>query len=171
MNTKGGKWIETYFFPIDPFLQQVVLDWVRFLQTEKLFGPTDALFPKSLRGQDANQQFSVVGIDREHWQSAQAVRDIFRAAFEATGLPYYHPHSLRHTLGHIGQQVCKTPEQMKAWSQNLGHEGVLTTLTSYGHMTHHRQGEVIRGIGHAKPDEGMVRALAEAVLGIAGRAS
>ena len=27
---------------------------------------------------------------------------------------------------------CKTPEEYKAWSQNLGHEGVLTTFCSYG---------------------------------------
>lgn len=37
-----------------------------------------------------------------------------------------------------------TPEEIKAWSQNLGHEGVLTTFTSYGKVPVHRQGELIR---------------------------
>lgn len=40
--------------------------------------------------------------------------------------------------------MCQTPEQFKAWSQNLGHEDVLTTFTSYGTVPAHRQGELIR---------------------------
>ena len=37
-----------------------------------------------------------------------------------------------------------SPEQMKAWSQNLGHTDVLTTFTSYGTVPAARQGELIR---------------------------
>ena len=44
----------------------------------------------------------------------------------------------------IGEQMCQTPEQFKAWSQNLGHESPLTTFTSYGKVSLHRQGELIR---------------------------
>jgi integrase/recombinase XerD len=159
VKTKGGKWIETYVFPIDDTLTQIVLEWVQYLKAEKLFGPTDAIFPKTLNVQDANQCFAASGLNREHWQGTQAVRNIFKAAFEHAGLPYYHPHSLRHTLGHIGQQMCKTPEDFKAWSQNLGHEGVMTTLTSYGHMPHHRQGEVIKGLTHSNNKEDVLSAM------------
>ena len=38
--------------------------------------------------------------------------------------------------------VCKTPEEFKAWSQNLGHEHVATTFTSYGSVPSHRQAEI-----------------------------
>ena len=48
-----------------------------------------------------------------------------------------------------GERVCTTPEQFKAWSQNLGHERVMTTLTSYGTVAPHRQAELIRGMGAA----------------------
>ena len=34
-----------------------------------------------------------------------------------------------------------------AWSHNLGHEGVLTTFTSYGAVGNHRQREIIGSIG------------------------
>jgi hypothetical protein len=44
------------------------------------------------------------------------------------------------------QTVCRTPEQIKAWSQNLGHENIATTLTSYGKIDPHRQGDVIGAI-------------------------
>jgi hypothetical protein len=41
-------------------------------------------------------------------------------------------------------------EQFKAWSQNLGHDRVMTTLTSYGNVAPHRQAELIRSMGAAK---------------------
>jgi len=36
---------------------------------------------------------------------------------------------------------------MKAWLQNLGHEDVLTTLTSYRRVPVHQPGELIRAVG------------------------
>jgi hypothetical protein len=47
----------------------------------------------------------------------------------------------------LGQTVCQTPEEFKAWSQNLGHEKVLTTFLSYGQVESPRQGQIIRGLG------------------------
>jgi integrase len=75
------------------------------------------------------------------------VRNIFRAAFTHADLPSFSPHSFRKTLARLGQQLCQTPEQYKAWSQNLGHEDVLTTFTSYGAVEAHRQAEIIRALG------------------------
>jgi hypothetical protein len=56
-------------------------------------------------------------------------------------LPYFNPHSFRKTLALLGQKVCKSPEEYKAWSQNLGHENVLTTFSSYGDVGRQRQAE------------------------------
>jgi len=39
-----------------------------------------------------------------------------------------------------------TPEDFKAWSQNLGHEKVLTTFLSYREVAYQRQGEIIRDL-------------------------
>jgi hypothetical protein len=50
-------------------------------------------------------------------------------------------------LVRLGQVVCKTPEEFKAWSQNLGHDKVLTTFLSYGQVESPRQGQIIRGLG------------------------
>jgi len=38
------------------------------------------------------------------------------------------------------------PEQLKAWSQNLGYEKVLTTFLSCGAVACQRQREIIRGL-------------------------
>ena len=81
-----------------------------------------------------------------HWNDASPVRAIFKEAFARAGLPYFPPHALRHTLGHLMQTACRSPREIKAWSQNLGHENVATTLTSYGTIDPHQQGEVIGAI-------------------------
>jgi hypothetical protein len=107
----------------------------------------------------------VSGLEREHWSNASPIRTIFREAFVRTGLPYFNPHSFRNTLVQLGQAVCKTPEEFKAWSQNLGHEKVLTTFTSYGEVPCQRQGEIIRGL--ATPQQVVqsgVNEIAEAVV-------
>jgi len=62
------------------------------------------------------------------------------------------------------RQLCQTPEQYKAWSQNLGYEGVLTTFTSYGEVEAHRQAEIIRALGradmgHGDPVQELIRAV------------
>jgi integrase len=83
--------------------------------------------------------------------SDTTICEIFRKAFTAAGLRYFAPHSFRHTLGHVMQNTCRTPEEVKVWSQNLGRENVATTMTSYGKIDPYRQGEVIGGICAAMP--------------------
>ncbi len=65
----------------------------------------------------------------------------------------------------LGQQVCNSPEEFKAWSQNLGHEQVLTTLPSYGKVATDRQGAIIRGLGAARQSkQSGAEDIAEAVV-------
>jgi hypothetical protein len=96
-------------------------------------------------------------LDRAHWSSASPVRSIFRDAFVGAGLPYFNPHSFRNTLVRLGEDLCKSPEAFKAWSQNLGHEKVLTTFLSYGAVACDRQGEILRGL--ATPQQAFNRVL------------
>ena len=81
------------------------------------------------------------------------IREIFRYAFEQSGLPYFHPHSFRKTLAQLGERVCRSPEEFKALSQNLGHEHVMTTFTSYGEVSGHRQAELIRSLSDHPSDD------------------
>lgn len=146
VKTKFSKYIVTYFFPVGDDFRDVMLDWIKELREEKLYGENDPVFPRTKLAHDKNQCFTLQGLEPVCWNTATPIRKIFREAFEDAGLPYFNPHSFRNTLVHIGQKVCKTPEQMKAWSQNLGHENVLTTFTSYGTVDPHRQGEVIKAL-------------------------
>jgi hypothetical protein len=91
-----------------------------------------------------------VGLARRGWASSEPVREIFRHAFAAAGLPYFNPHALRSMLVRHAMTLDLSPEGMKAWSQNLGHADVLTTLTSYGAVPVHRQGELIQNSGRKR---------------------
>ena len=124
-----------------------MVDWVTYLRQEKLWGLDDPLFPATKIVVGESRHFEASGLDRKHWSSAGPIRAIFKDAFAAAGLPYFNPHSFRNTLALLGGQICKSPEQYKAWSQNLGHENVLTTFSSYGDVARQRQAEIIRALG------------------------
>lgn len=146
VDTKFSKDIYTWFFPLRDDLLAIVKEWVCFLQEEKLYGFDAPLFPRTALVQDANRSFAASGLTPEHWATTEPVRRIFRDAFAAAGLKYYHPHSFRHTLGHLQQKYCRNYEEMIAWSQNLGHESPVITYMSYGQISPHRQGEVLKGL-------------------------
>jgi integrase len=147
VKTKFSKSFTTYFFPVGDEVVSIFLDWVKHLLHDGLWGGEDPLFPATAIATGESQRFEVVGLERKHWRNATAIRTIFRKAFEGAGLPYFNPHSLRKTLARLGEHTCRTPEEFKAWSQNLGHEQVLTTFTSYGAVRSDRQGDIIRALG------------------------
>lgn len=154
VRTKYSKSFDTWFFPVGDDLVATVVDWIEELRTMHLMGDDNPVFPASRVAIDpATRRFAVVGLDRKGWSNAGPIREIFRNAFEAAGLPYCNPHSIRKTLAQYGERLCTGPEAMKAWSQNLGHDHVATTFTSYGQVPAHRQAEIIRGLGAPKvPD-------------------
>lgn len=145
VQTKFSKTFNTYFFPAGDEIRQIVAEWVAYLTATKLLGNDDPLFPATRVAPGPSRQFEVAGLTREHWRNASPIRAIFREAFTKAGLPYFHPHTFRSALVQLGEKVCRTPEEFKAWSQNLGHENVLTTFNSYGEVSCQRQGEIIRG--------------------------
>lgn len=144
VNTKFSKTMTTFFFPVSADIRKIVTDWIDWLRREKLWGLDDPLFPATLVKRGAGGGFEALGLDRRHWSNAGPIRKIFRTAFERAGLPYHNPHSLRKTLTLLAEARCNSPEEFKAWSQNLGHDSVLTTFASYGTISQHRQGEIIR---------------------------
>jgi integrase len=145
--TKFSKSFPTWFFPVGDDLVQIVANWIGHLREEKLFGLDDPLFPATKIALGPSRQFEVVGLDCQHWRNATPIRKIFKAAFENAGLPYFNPHAFRDTLVQLGERLCRTPEQFKAWSQNLGHEKVLTTFSSYGAVARDRQREILDELG------------------------
>lgn len=146
VKTKFSKSFTTVFFPVGEEYRSIVVAWVAYLRTTKLWGPDDPLFPATGVKTAPSGAFEASGLDRKHWSNAEPIRKIFKQAFNDAGLPYFNPHSFRKTLALLGEQICTTPEAFKAWSQNLGHESVLTTFASYGTVAGGRQAEILRGL-------------------------
>jgi len=144
VSTKFSKTFITYFFPVGEDIRQILIDWVNYLKEQKLWDNDDPLFPMTEIGLNQNKQFGAIGLKRKHWSTTAPIRNIFQQAFKNAGLPYFNPHSFRDTLVKLGEVICKTPEDFKAWSQNLGHEGVMTTFLSYGQVAEHRQSEILK---------------------------
>ena len=84
--------------------------------------------------------------------------------FPATKVVLGLPHSIRKTLAQLGERLCQTPEEFKAWSQNLGHEQVLTTFSSYGTVQAERQAELIRRLGEKREPYAFDQATIERVM-------
>jgi integrase/recombinase XerD len=118
---------------------------------------------------DPERQFQAAGLARKHWSNAGPIRAIFKEAFETVGLPSFNPHSFRHALAILGERICKTPEQFKAWSQNLGHEQVLTTFASYGEVSAQRQAEIIKSLIARPEQDDEVRELAQRLADLTRR--
>lgn len=146
VRTKFSKSFTTYFFPVGDGVAQVLADWVTYLRRERKWGNDAPLFPATKLVKGPTSQFEAAGLEPKHWSNADPVRRIFRSAFEGVDLPYFNPHSLRNLLVRLGEERCRSPEDFKAWSQNLGHEQVLTTFTSYGYVATRRQGELVQAL-------------------------
>ena len=161
VRTKRGKSIVTGFFPVGDEPLRIVMDWVTYLNTELHFGPDDPLFPATRIALDGNRQFAPSGLSRSHWTTTTPIRKLFRAAFERAGMPYHNPHSLRSTIARLGEERCSTPEEFKAWSQNMGHSGVLTTFSAYGKVSERRQCEIIARLGESDEEVNLANDIAK----------
>jgi integrase len=164
VRTKASKTFSTWFFPVGGDALAIVQDWCQHLRTTLLWGDDDPLFPATQIGLGESGGFVAVGLRRHGWSNAGPVRDIFRKAFATAGLPYFNPHSFRDTLVQLGEKTCPNIEAFKAWSQNLGHDRVMTTLTSYGAVAPHRQAELIRGMGETPPADAIDPAIVAKVI-------
>lgn len=163
VRTKFAKTFRTYFMPIGGDAMAILRSWVEELRTEHLWGPSDPLFPMTAMGLSEQGGFTPIGIARKGWVTSSPIREIFKRAFAAAGLPYFNPHSFRDMLVRYAMTLNLSHEALKAWSQNLGHTDLLTTYNSYGTVPVHRQGELIRAAGQKSDgddlDDPEIRAL------------
>jgi len=150
VRTKHAKTFTSTFFPVGGDIEAIVAQWIGELAAQG-FEPDDPLFPATKVAPGANRRFAAVGLERKHWRDAGAIRRIFKQAFERAGLPNYNPHSFRHTLAVMGEKICRTPEEWKAYSQNFGHSSPMTTFNSYGPVAPYRQAEILNALVEVKP--------------------
>ena len=163
VRTKFRKSFTTWFFPVGGEAEEVTREWIEFLRKDCGFGLNDPLFPQTKMGLDAEGRFAPMGLLAKHWSDAGAIRRIFRTAFEAADLAYFHPHSFRTTLARLGLKLTSTEEEWSTWSLNLGHENVATTFKSYATVPTHRRAEVMRSLGEPRPTGSLSKEVLSAI--------
>lgn len=143
VDTKFGKSFTTSFFPFGDDVERILRDWITELRQDHLFSDTDPLFPKTRVAVGPSRRFEALGIAREPWAGPSSAARIFKQAFVNAGLPPFSPHRVRDTIAELAKLHCRTPEDYKAWSQNMGHNDVMTTFSSYGSVSPGRQVELM----------------------------
>lgn len=147
VETKFSKLIPTTLFRFDEKMVQYIVDWVKHLKL-KGFGSQDPLFPRSKleQGKD-NLSFEVSSeVTAVFWHGTSMVREIFKKRTKNANLPYYPPHTFRHLAISLAFKSCKTGEEIKAISQNFGHEHIATTMSTYGNYEPSRLSEIIKSM-------------------------
>lgn len=143
VRTKNSKTITTYFLPVGDAYFDCFEKWMTYLRTEKLFGPDDPLFPPLKMGV-VDGALQVTGFEREIYKNANSIRKVVKEAFTRADLPAFTPHAFRKTLVKWADTAYPTREGFKAFSQNIGHTSVITTVSAYCPVTTERQGELIK---------------------------
>jgi integrase len=129
VRTKNGKSLNIRFFPIPKEFIDIVSDWKREL-TGLIFSTTDPLFPSDVYLQERQGGDGVLD-PIEPMKTSGPIREAFKIASRFMD-ERYTPHSARHTLAALGYKLCRTPEELNAWSKNLGHSSLEVTKTHYG---------------------------------------
>jgi integrase len=152
VRTKQRRTFSVWFFPVDAIAREIVAEWVRHLRDDLGFTEEDPLFPATAQIVGETLQFTNHGLSRIHWTTTDPIRTIVKKRLIAAGQPYFHPHLFRKTIARLGEQLCRTPEEFKAWSQNMAHKQVLTTFYSYCEVPAARQAELIRSVAAGSDD-------------------
>lgn len=145
--TKFSKTIHSYLFRFDDGLLEAIQDWVKYLKQQKNFQDDDPLFPHNKIHNAPNQKrFISDSVEPLYWQSVTSMRTIFKQRFKAAGIEYFSPHTLRHLAVRLATEKCRNGQELKAVSQNFGHENVGTTMTVYGTINNLDMGSIISGM-------------------------
>lgn len=163
VKTKYAKSFRTYFVPIDSRVTEIFEKWFSELADIFAFNMDAPLFPCAHVQAGYAGGFEAIGVKSVHWTSGRPVRQIFRDVCRAAGVPYFNPHSMRNSIVRFAMQAGGTPESFKAFSQNLGHENVLTTLMSYGTVSDERQAELVASMKIGGEQSRLVEELAKVI--------
>lgn len=158
VRTKFSKRINTTLFNFDATMLSYVQEWTEFLIEKKLFSPQDPLFPSTKVEQKSENDLVFIAekVCSQFWKNTTSIRNIFQKRFTQAGIEYFSPHSFRHLAIRLALSSCSTAEELKAVSQNFGHEFVATTMMTYGTIREDEATDIIKRMdfsGEAKANQ------------------
>ena len=147
VRAKNGKSLVIGWFPIPEVFSKTIIKWVWMLEDEG-FNERDALFPSSswLNGSKKPRVKNRPPIPP--MSTGYAVTEAFSIACRNCASSFT-PHSARHTLSAERDLLELTEMQRRAFSENMGHAGEVTTI-HYGRLSDDERVEVIESISENK---------------------
>lgn len=138
--TKNGKSVRIRFFPVPLAFSATVKAWKADLVALG-FQEKDALFPDErwLAEAGNRSRSEIIPV----MKSTHAITRAFESASARCG-KRWSPHSAKHSIGRLGSKVCKTAEDQRAWSANMGHEQEDVTRRYYQKPTSDRIDEIFQ---------------------------
>ena len=127
VKTKFSKTSFVDWFPVGADIERIVVEWIEELRA--MGAEDDApLFPTT----PFKPWIGGHSIELEFLTTAAPARRVLRKAAAAAGVPYFKPHAIRSTVAKLFDEWASSLRDMKALSQNLGHEQMSTTSKYYG---------------------------------------
>ncbi len=145
VRTKFSKHITTTIFHFNEELITYFENWYNKLKTDG-FGINDPLFPQAKKANEGVTFINSTNISKNAMTS-QGFRYILKNRCRNAGLPYFPPHSFRHGCIAYAMENAKDALDIKAISQNVGHEGISLILTTYGKLHERELSNCIKNIG------------------------
>src|SRR5262249_17162571 len=164
VKTKFAKLIPTTLFTFNEKMLDIVIVWIKYLKA-KDFGSQDTMFPraKTDKGKNNLSFESATEVDATYWSGAGRIREIFKKRSELAVLPYFPPHTFRHLAINLAFKACRNGEEIKAISQNFGHEHIPTTMAVYGHYPPSQLAEIITSMDFSGKPQPSVTEQIEAI--------
>lgn len=136
VKTKFTKHITSKIFNFDEDLVKCVKEWYQILKT-KGFRPTDPFFPQSkpLKIEGNLSFMPSVEVIPLFWNNGSIIFKIFDDRAKKANMKCYSPHRYRDLAIRLALTKARNGGEIKAISQNFGHEYVATTFSSYANYT------------------------------------
>jgi integrase/recombinase XerD len=152
VRTKFSKRFKTVLFVFAPELMNLVTDWYRLL-VDSGYGPNDPFFPKARQEMDGCAFIESTELTKEHI-SASRIRAMLKTVYQIAGMPYYNPHSYRHSCINQAMELAEDAQDIKAISMNVGHKAIDLIMAIYAQLPDKLLVRLIHDLGknHVIPD-------------------
>lgn len=137
VKTKRQKYIVTKLLPFDKKYYEIVKNWINLLKTQENFGNKDPLFP------NIKVYANKTLVEKKPLGGEGEYNNLLDKRCKAAGIQKYNPHAFRHFGISQALKYVKTGTQLKALSQNVGHEDISTILEQYAKMKPNRYMQVL----------------------------
>lgn len=142
VNTKFANHITAYFIGNVQDIYENVFKWIEYLKSQG-FTDKDPLFPR-FEQSFARDGLPALILEKKIIHSQTTIRNIFAKAFKDNDLPYYKPHSFRHSITRKANEMPNSSKWISALNQNFGHKIDSVIISSYGTIAEEKRGVVLK---------------------------